>query len=366
MMMNLQCCVLMPFDAKYDWVYDTIRNATQFAVDGVSIVCRRADEARRSEQIDQRIVNSVRSASFVIADATGANPNVMWELGYATAFGTPTILLARNGSQLPFNIEHYDVVRYEDGARAALHESLTERVRDIVKPMDESSLLEHLASTVPLGRRRDVVEYYEQSDNLLLKYFITHHLNEYASAVASVQAEKLRLPSSEREKAAIDALRSAKRFVRAITIVDKDQWLNEPTRYFKENVACAERGRATPNFQFQRIIVHRDPNLADPGHPLNDPAKARMFQRFREARIEMREGVDTDIVAYLERTYGKEFYLKNLLIVDDTVMTRADEANHGGTLFTSRPEILRATRMFDDIWHFLSAREWPRDVQKES
>lgn len=364
-MMNLQCCVLMPFDPEYDWVYETIRNATQCAVDGVSIVCRRADEARRSEQIDQRIVNAIRSAHFVIADATGANRNVMWELGYATAFGTPAILLARNGSQLPFNIEHYDVLRYEGGARAALHEGLTERVRDIVKPMDESALLEHLTATVPLHTRQDVVEYYEGGTNLLLKYFMKHSRNEYASAVKSIHAQKLRLPSSEREKAAIDALRSAKKSVRAITIITADQWLNPDTPYVTENILCAERGRG--KLTFQRIIVHRDPNLADPSHPLNAPEKAKMFQRFREAGIDMVEGVDSDIVAYLERTYGKEFHLKNLLIVDDdAVMTRADKANHDGTLFTSREEIRRTAQMFDDIWHFLSLRErrWPRDVKE--
>ena len=45
---------------------------------------------------------------------TPANLNVLYELGYAHALKTPTILLAQRGGTLPFDISSFRVVFYDD------------------------------------------------------------------------------------------------------------------------------------------------------------------------------------------------------------------------------------------------------------
>ena len=61
------------------------------------------------------------------------NPNVFYELGYAHALGKPTILLARRGSKLPFDINSYRVVFYDDtiGGKAEVEENLRKHLAAI-------------------------------------------------------------------------------------------------------------------------------------------------------------------------------------------------------------------------------------------
>jgi len=53
----------------------------------------------------QAVQREIEQAENVIAEISPANPNVLYELGYAYALGKPTILLARRESQFPFDIK---------------------------------------------------------------------------------------------------------------------------------------------------------------------------------------------------------------------------------------------------------------------
>lgn len=55
-------------------------------------------------RIDQEIFSKLHRSSVVIADITGARPNCFLELGYALGRGLPTIVTAREGASLPFDI----------------------------------------------------------------------------------------------------------------------------------------------------------------------------------------------------------------------------------------------------------------------
>lgn len=55
-------------------------------------------------RIDQEIFAKLHRSSVVIADITGARPNCFLELGYALGRGLPTIVTAREGASLPFDI----------------------------------------------------------------------------------------------------------------------------------------------------------------------------------------------------------------------------------------------------------------------
>ena len=55
-------------------------------------------------RIDQEIFAKLHRSSVVLADITGARPNCFLELGYALGRGLPTMVTAREGSSLPFDI----------------------------------------------------------------------------------------------------------------------------------------------------------------------------------------------------------------------------------------------------------------------
>ena len=55
-------------------------------------------------RIDQEIFAKLHRSSVVIADITGLRPNCFLELGYALGRGLPTMLIAKAGSEHPFDI----------------------------------------------------------------------------------------------------------------------------------------------------------------------------------------------------------------------------------------------------------------------
>jgi hypothetical protein len=65
---------------------------------------------RQPGVISTRVQRDLRSASVVIADLTGSNPNAYFELGFRHALGRPFIHVARADTQLPFDTRGFDVV----------------------------------------------------------------------------------------------------------------------------------------------------------------------------------------------------------------------------------------------------------------
>lgn len=63
----------------------------------------RADMISRTGEIPEQIFRQLRDCPFVIADLTGANPNVMYELGLRHTTGRVTIQIGERG-RLPFDV----------------------------------------------------------------------------------------------------------------------------------------------------------------------------------------------------------------------------------------------------------------------
>jgi len=119
------CFVLMPFDEAFDDVYNLgIKEACKSA----GAYCERIDEQIFSESILERVYNQISKADIIIADMTGRNVNVFYEVGYAHALGKSVILLTRNADDIPFDLKHYPHIVY-GGKITRLVEALERRVR---------------------------------------------------------------------------------------------------------------------------------------------------------------------------------------------------------------------------------------------
>lgn len=96
--------VLMPFAKEFDDVYLL---GIKPACEKAGAYAERVDEQIFHESILQRIYNQISKADVIIADMTGRNPNVFYEVGYAHALGKPVILLTRTADDIPFDLQHY-------------------------------------------------------------------------------------------------------------------------------------------------------------------------------------------------------------------------------------------------------------------
>ncbi|HYX71925.1 MAG TPA: hypothetical protein VE732_04085 [Nitrososphaera sp.] len=96
------CFVVMPFDQLFETHYERVIRP---AVEEIGLKCIRGDEIYSKPNIMADIWSAIRSARLVIAELTGRNPNVFYEVGLAHAIGKPVILLTRNEEDVPFDLK---------------------------------------------------------------------------------------------------------------------------------------------------------------------------------------------------------------------------------------------------------------------
>ena len=131
------CFILMPFTEDFDDVY---RLGIKDACTRAGAYCERVDEQIFHERILDRIYNQIAKADLIIADMTGRNPNVFYEVGYAHALGKLTILLTQSSDDIPFDLKHFPHIVY--GTKiSALRVELEKRVKHFIsnppsKPSD--------------------------------------------------------------------------------------------------------------------------------------------------------------------------------------------------------------------------------------
>lgn len=87
---------------------------TQMVGKNVGFNVLRGDERATSGDIFPQIVRHIIEARIVIANISGRNPNVFYELGIAHAFDKPVILLANSKSDVPFDISAKRIIFYSN------------------------------------------------------------------------------------------------------------------------------------------------------------------------------------------------------------------------------------------------------------
>jgi tetratricopeptide (TPR) repeat protein len=75
---------------------------------------KRADELRGPGLIDRKYIELLFEADIVLADLTFGNPNVYYELGIRQALSKKgTVMVACNGTKLPFDVRNQTVIHYD-------------------------------------------------------------------------------------------------------------------------------------------------------------------------------------------------------------------------------------------------------------
>jgi hypothetical protein len=106
----LDVFVMMSFKPELRPVYDDhILNVAN----SLNLVTRRADDFFGAHHIMSDIWEAINAARLVIADCTGRNPNVFYEIGMAHTLGRTVILITQNSDDVPFDLQTIRYLQYE-------------------------------------------------------------------------------------------------------------------------------------------------------------------------------------------------------------------------------------------------------------
>lgn len=81
--------------------------------DKCGLNCLRGDDMFGSNTIMDDLRDAIMTSRIVIADLTGRNANVFYEVGMAHALGKPVLLLSQSPEDIPFDLRHRRVLPYE-------------------------------------------------------------------------------------------------------------------------------------------------------------------------------------------------------------------------------------------------------------
>jgi hypothetical protein len=124
MSQRLSIFVVMAFDKKYRDIYEL---GIKAACVDAGADCERVDEQLFLENILERIYGQIEKADLIVAEMSGRNSNVYYEVGYAHGIGKEVILLTSEASDIPFDFKHYPHIVY-DGQILKLKTELYKRI----------------------------------------------------------------------------------------------------------------------------------------------------------------------------------------------------------------------------------------------
>jgi hypothetical protein len=120
----MKCFVIMPFgDEKRDpqsrrqfdhiyehWIKPAVEAVT--VSDGSHLECHRGDSDNRPGEIIRHVVEGLSESDMVIADLTGRNANVFYELGVRHALRDNTVIIAQDLDDIPFDLRGLRAIPY--------------------------------------------------------------------------------------------------------------------------------------------------------------------------------------------------------------------------------------------------------------
>ena len=107
---RLDVFVLMSFAEELRPIYDDhILNVAK----SLNLVAKRADDFFGAHHIISDVWEAINSARVIIADCTGRNPNVFYEIGVAHTLGRTVILITQNSNDVPFDLQAIRYIEYK-------------------------------------------------------------------------------------------------------------------------------------------------------------------------------------------------------------------------------------------------------------
>lgn len=105
------CFVLMPFREQFLRIYDDHIKPT---LEEIGLRVMKSDDLFTTTEIIEDVWEYINKARIIVADVTGRNGNVFYELGLAHTVGKSVIILTQDESDVPFDLRHLRYFKYTD------------------------------------------------------------------------------------------------------------------------------------------------------------------------------------------------------------------------------------------------------------
>jgi hypothetical protein len=129
---KVRCFIVMPF--SLEWSNDVHRTLSG-ACKSMSVQPLRGDDVFTPTDILVDIWHSLNGADFVIADITGRNPNVLYELGIAHTLAKPVLIISSIAADIPIDLSTRRVILYgqsEGDWREDLRIKVSKAIKEIL------------------------------------------------------------------------------------------------------------------------------------------------------------------------------------------------------------------------------------------
>ena len=128
---NPQAFIALPREARQSGLQNVIEET--FRNNDVDVVSILISDFKAAPNIAANIQDLIRKATFVVADVSGANPNVMLEVGMAMGMGKLILLLSRTKAlELPFDLAAQQVAVYNPDDLSPVRRYLELWLRDAI------------------------------------------------------------------------------------------------------------------------------------------------------------------------------------------------------------------------------------------
>lgn len=112
-----RCFVISPIGPKGSKVRSDADAVLEYiikpALKGMEIEAIRADELSDPGLITEQMIAAIMDYDVCIADLSGHNPNVFYELALAQAAERPVVLLKLEGEVIPFDVKDHRLIEYD-------------------------------------------------------------------------------------------------------------------------------------------------------------------------------------------------------------------------------------------------------------
>lgn len=180
-----RCFVIMPFEDKLNFVYGKIKQE----LSSKGFICNRVDEIMGATPIINKILTEMLRSRYIIADLTGCNPNVFYELGIAHSFkdAQNIIILKQKNSNVPFDITHLTYIEYEPDNPFLLTSLIIDSINQNRNIVDLEEALQ-IRGIIPAAQNisNDIVDFFysqlKEDIPMLTRILLDEHINRHYSA----------------------------------------------------------------------------------------------------------------------------------------------------------------------------------------
>lgn len=123
------CFCLLPFQDEFIRVFEEgmLPAAQAAGLRGVH-----AGQIFDNREIVEDIWELICTARVVVADVTGRNPNVFYELGVCHTLGKEVVVMTQNADDVPFDIRHRRFIQYEPEKLTSLRMRLQQTIQRVL------------------------------------------------------------------------------------------------------------------------------------------------------------------------------------------------------------------------------------------